>query len=967
MNATAPLDEKRIYRFDELLADPVRRVLLRDGQAVPVTPKALSILFVLLERPGEVVTKEELIRQVWAGSHVSEANLTQNVSSLRKALGERAGDRRYVVTVPGQGYSFAAPVELVDEEEAWPPVPVAVLAPRPVPMPAEPLVRRRPRIVLGLVSLAVVLALSFAISWIARVRLAPAENLAPIAPPSRSPSVAVLGFLDLSKVRDTGWLGTALTEMLATELAAGTGARVVPAQDVDRARRFVEIEPSGNLASSSLESVRSIVGADRVVAGTYVVLPEKEGRRIRIDVRVIRGNDGDVVASLAEVGDEAELFDLVARAGARLRGVLGYVAPSPEQAKSARALQPSDPEALRLYSLGLERMRSYETVSALEVLQRAAEVDPRSAAIRAALSEALEGLGHDARAKEEARKAVELAAGATREERLGLEARLQALEREWARASDTYRSLWTFYPENLDYGMQLATVLMRAGRGPEAMEMVAALRRLPAPLRDDPRIDLLEANIAGRIADRATERRASAAAMAKGRRSGEGLIVAGALLSQANALRAEGQIEPAVAAYREARRIAGADGHPYLLGQALAGLGFSLQARGDLAEAEEVHREALAIAERLGSSVGMAAQLLLLGRLHFQKGELTEASELLGRSLTLQEENGDRLNEARTLDSIGQVLLAQGDLDGARERLERALEINRALRRVGDEAAVLSHLGQVLERQGALSEALRSYEQAFTAFRQTGDRERAAEALAESASALSRLGRLREARRRLERALHAYRLLGNRLSMAEVLDRMSGLDYRTGDLAASRRLGEQELRIARETGSPLLLREALRRIGRADWAMDRPAEARQSFERALSSAVAAGEEAEAVGIRLDLARLALSDDRHGEAARLTREAADWYRERGMIGNEAQALSLLAEALLDEGRLAAAQETAVRARAAAGRSEDVEMRLLVATRLARVEAAAGRYNAGILELRQRISPAREAGYVNATLQ
>ncbi|HEX5719465.1 MAG TPA: FlgO family outer membrane protein, partial [Thermoanaerobaculia bacterium] len=631
MSATAVQVEKRVYRFDELTADPVRRVLLRDGKAVQVTPKAFTILLVLLERHGQVVGKDELIRQVWAGSHVSEANLTQNVSSLRKALGERAGDGRYVVTVPGQGYCFAAPVELV-EEEPFPSAARPEVIPQPLPPSAgiEPAVAASAasaaipglRIGMGLLVLALVLALSWSLPWLTRDPLAPSRNLERVAPPRR-PSVAVLGFRDLSRGADTRWIGTALAEMLTTELDAGDDVRMISRKEIDRARQFVDIEESGGLAGDSLSRIRSIVGADRVVVGTYLSLPGENGRRIRVDLRVLRASDGDVVASLAETGAESELFDLVTRAGARLRQTLGYDAPTPERTRSARALQPADPEALRLYSLGLDRLRSYDGPRALDVLQQAAQADPRSPVIRSALSRALEMLGQDVRAREEAQKAVELASGAPREERLGMEARLQALNQQWVRASEIYRSLWTFYPDDLEYGLQLATALVRAGRGSEAMETVVALHGLPEPVREDPRIDLLEAEIAGRLADRATEMRAATVAVAKGQRSGEHLLVARALLSQGNSLRARGEIEPAIAAFREALRLAEADGHPFVLGMTLANLGAALQARGDLAEAEKAHRDALAIAERLGSSVGMAAQLQLLGRLHLQRGELT--------------------------------------------------------------------------------------------------------------------------------------------------------------------------------------------------------------------------------------------------------------------------------------------------------------------------------------------------------
>jgi DNA-binding winged helix-turn-helix (wHTH) protein len=119
MTAAAPTAEKRLCRFDGFLVDPERRCLLRDGAPVALTPKALSILLILLEKRGEVVDKDELLGRIWPDTFVTEANLTQNVSALRKALGEKANEHRYVVTMPGRGYSFVTEVtEVTEAEEA---------------------------------------------------------------------------------------------------------------------------------------------------------------------------------------------------------------------------------------------------------------------------------------------------------------------------------------------------------------------------------------------------------------------------------------------------------------------------------------------------------------------------------------------------------------------------------------------------------------------------------------------------------------------------------------------------------------------------------------------------------------------------------------------------------------------------------------------------------------------------------
>jgi DNA-binding winged helix-turn-helix (wHTH) protein len=133
MSSTPPGSEGRervVYEFDGFRADPVRRVLTRHGEPVAITPKALSILLVLLERAGEVVEKKELIARVWPGVFVSEGNLAQNVLSLRKSLGQRGPEGGYVVTVTGEGYSFAGEVRRV-VRVATSELPLPVIEPPP--------------------------------------------------------------------------------------------------------------------------------------------------------------------------------------------------------------------------------------------------------------------------------------------------------------------------------------------------------------------------------------------------------------------------------------------------------------------------------------------------------------------------------------------------------------------------------------------------------------------------------------------------------------------------------------------------------------------------------------------------------------------------------------------------------------------------------------------------------------------
>lgn len=92
--------EKRIYEFAPFRIDAGERVLLRDGQPVPVTPKAFEILLALVESSGHLVEKDELMKRVWPDTFVEEANLANNISLLRKLLGDVSDSTQFIQTVP---------------------------------------------------------------------------------------------------------------------------------------------------------------------------------------------------------------------------------------------------------------------------------------------------------------------------------------------------------------------------------------------------------------------------------------------------------------------------------------------------------------------------------------------------------------------------------------------------------------------------------------------------------------------------------------------------------------------------------------------------------------------------------------------------------------------------------------------------------------------------------------------------
>src|SRR5262245_30450254 len=100
------------YDFDSFQFDVDQRVLTRDGKAVPLTPKATDILILLLKSAGQLVEKDELMKEVWPNTFVEESNVSQNIFTLRRALGEAESGKSYIETVARRGYRFVADVTL---------------------------------------------------------------------------------------------------------------------------------------------------------------------------------------------------------------------------------------------------------------------------------------------------------------------------------------------------------------------------------------------------------------------------------------------------------------------------------------------------------------------------------------------------------------------------------------------------------------------------------------------------------------------------------------------------------------------------------------------------------------------------------------------------------------------------------------------------------------------------------------
>jgi DNA-binding winged helix-turn-helix (wHTH) protein len=109
---------------------PKQRLLMQADKPVHLGSRAFDVLMALLERPGELVSKEELMARVWPNTFVGPANLAMHISALRRALGDGRDGNRYVVTIPGRGYRFVAAVTIVEDPPRLAPLVTPATDPR---------------------------------------------------------------------------------------------------------------------------------------------------------------------------------------------------------------------------------------------------------------------------------------------------------------------------------------------------------------------------------------------------------------------------------------------------------------------------------------------------------------------------------------------------------------------------------------------------------------------------------------------------------------------------------------------------------------------------------------------------------------------------------------------------------------------------------------------------------------------
>src|SRR5713226_2429231 len=290
---------KQIFEFGPFQLDSDERLLLREGKPVPLAPKAFDTLLALLESSGHLVKKDDLMKKVWPDSFVEEVNLAQNISAIRRALGNA---EQYIETVPKGGYRFIASVNGVAaqvQRQLMPAPETTAHADAALPATLEEASRvanraRRWRITAIAVS-AFVLLVPAVLEWQWRFTASPASTV-----PIRS--LVVLPFTNLSGDAQQEYFVEGLTEALTTEIAKVEPLRVISRTTAMRYKN----------TSQAVPEIARELRVDAVVEGAVM----RSGDHVRITAQLIRAAsdahiwaqryDRNVVDALAVQSDIAE-------------------------------------------------------------------------------------------------------------------------------------------------------------------------------------------------------------------------------------------------------------------------------------------------------------------------------------------------------------------------------------------------------------------------------------------------------------------------------------------------------------------------------------------------------------------------------------------------------------------------------------------------------------------------------------
>jgi DNA-binding winged helix-turn-helix (wHTH) protein/TolB-like protein/tetratricopeptide (TPR) repeat protein len=327
----------RQYEFGPFRLEPDQHLLLRSGQAVKLSPKALELLFLLVRNPGQLLMKDQIMEALWPGSFVEEANIPVLISSLRKALGE-SEDEPYIQTVPKKGYRFTGAVSVAEPAE--------------LPVSASPAMYAFSRMRAARPALALLIPVLATAAYFT-YRDWPAQH-----------TLAVLPLRNLRHDPDSDFLGFSLADAIITKIGALNSITVRPSSAVEKYKGR-EIDVPEVAAQLKVESL---------LTGNFI----HDGDRLHITYQLIGARANKI---LAKGVIDVKYDELIAvHDSVSLQVIKGLkLGLSPSETVRLKLDEPLSPLAYEFYLRGVDLMASHNFPLAVSMLEKSAGIDPNYA------------------------------------------------------------------------------------------------------------------------------------------------------------------------------------------------------------------------------------------------------------------------------------------------------------------------------------------------------------------------------------------------------------------------------------------------------------------------------------------------------------------------------------------------------------------------------------------------------------
>src|SRR5580765_3217288 len=392
-----PAETKTLYEFGKFRCDPREHLLLCEGKPVPLSPKSFEILVVLIQSNGRLLTKDELMKQVWPDSFVEEANLTVNISALRRTLGEISEGQQYIETVPKRGYRFVAPViENRDGDPMGTPVQTSIATQKEQP----PAVTSVPT-----------MAAKLRRWWLAPVALLVVTILISAVLVFRAPAKLSdkdkVVLADFANSTGDSVFDDALRQGLSSQLEQSPFLNLLSEERIAQTLVLMARPKDSRLTHELAREVCQRTASAAVLNGAIAQV----GTQYLLTLKAINCSNGESLGSAqAQASDKNHVLDALGKVASEIRNKLGESLASVQKydAPPENVTTPSL-EALKAYSLGYQAMvvRS-DYAASIPLFQRAISLDPNFAMAYARMGTSYFALNEMVRAAETVKRAHEL-------------------------------------------------------------------------------------------------------------------------------------------------------------------------------------------------------------------------------------------------------------------------------------------------------------------------------------------------------------------------------------------------------------------------------------------------------------------------------------------------------------------------------------------------------------------------------